>query len=369
MRIQHSSFIKPLSVLFAVGWLAAEAAAQDLTWPQLVQHPEFWPAQCHLKHGFDFQSGASVKAGETVNVLAIHAKQIEVGTVSGKAISFDVSPDDTDVLEAARSEYAKLTPKQRALTYAVILRDQTLWPYRLTLKSSFDLSGGKRVNKNDQVIFRGVRGQRLEVGSEKYDTRFEVDPSDTDLMEQARTFVEMPDGAPSRLVAELQPNLINAATARPDPLNTNSLPRYFAFIRAANFCPMSQRFMPKLVNFYNEMKPKHPEFEVIYLSCDGNVPDVEQFARTNGFSWPTVTYQRSGYLFQVIPHLQPLMPQFTVMDQRGHVLVSGVGEAENGVIKATSADGSRNMPVPNSVSAEVALKQFAELLNKPGMTH
>ncbi|HWC59384.1 MAG TPA: hypothetical protein VHC44_06790, partial [Verrucomicrobiae bacterium] len=219
------------------GLVVIGAGAEELTWQQLVQHSEFWPAQCHLKRAFDFQSGASVKAGQAVNVLAVHAKQIEVGTISGKAISFDVNPNDTDVLEAAQMEYAKLTPKQRALTYAAILRDQTLWPYRLTLKSSFDLGGGKRVNKGDQVILRSVHGQRLEVGSEKYDTRFDVDPPDTDLMELARQYVETPGGAPSRLVTELQPNLINSTTAQPDPLNTNSLPRYFAFIRAANFCP------------------------------------------------------------------------------------------------------------------------------------
>ena len=176
--------------------------------------------------------------------------------------------------------------------------------------------------------------------------------------------VELPDGAPSRMVTEVQPNLINAATARPDPLNTNSLPRYFAFVRAANFCPMSQRFMPQLVKFYNDMKPKHPGFEVIYLSCDGELPAMEKFAKDNGFSWPTVTYQRSGYLFELIPHFQPLMPQFTVMDQRGHVLITGCGESHNGVIQATSANGKGNEPVPNAQSAAAALQQFAALLDK-----
>lgn len=356
-------------VLFVSFWLTNwVASAQELTWQQLVQHPESWPAQCHLKHGFNFQGGASVNAGDTVDVLEIHANQVEVGTTAAKGFAFDVKPDDTDVLEAARAAYAKLTPKQRALTYAKIFQDQNLWPYRLTLKSTLDLGGGRRMHKGDQVIFRGLKGTRLTVGSEKYDTQFEVDPQDTDLMAQARKYVETPGGAPSRLVTELQPNLINAATGRPDPLNTNSLPRYFAFIRAANFCPMSRRFMPKLVQFYSEMKPKHPDFEVIYLSCDGKMPAMEEFAKDNGFSWPTVTYDRSGYLFQVIPHLQPLMPQFTVMDQRGHVLISGCGEKENGVLKATSADGKGSEPVPTGQSAAAALQQFASLLEKPATT-
>lgn|GEM_PF-2434247 len=356
--------MKTFNLILAVGLLAGVASAQELTWPQLVQHPELWPAQCKLTHGFDFQSGAKVNAGDTVNVLKIHAKQVEVGTTTGKSFAFDVKPEDTDALAAAQTAYAKLTPKQRALTYAKIFQDRNLWPYRLTLKDTLDLGGGRRVNKGDQVIWRAVKGKRLTVGSEKYDTRFEVDPQETDLMEQARKYVELPDGAPSRMIVELQPNLINAATGRPDPLNTNSLPRYFAFIRAANFCPMSQRFIPQLVKFYHDMKPKHPDFEVIYLSCDGKLPAMEKFARDNGFSWPTVTYQRSGYLFELIPHFQPLMPQFTVMDRRGHVLVTGCGEAQNGGVQATSTDGKGSEPVPNAQSAAAALQQFAALLDK-----
>ncbi|HEY9509824.1 MAG TPA: thioredoxin family protein [Verrucomicrobiae bacterium] len=356
--------MKTFPLMLAAGLLAVTVNAQELTWAKLVQHPEFWPAQCKLTHGFDFQSGAKVNASDTVTVLEIHSKQVEVGTTTGKIFAFDVKPDDTDVLAEAQAAYAKLTPEQRALTYAGIFRNQNLWPYRVTLKTSFDLGGGRRVNQGDQVILRSVKGRQLEVGSEKYDTRFEVDPEKTDLMEQARKYVELPDGAPSRMVVELQPNLINALTGQPDPLNTNALPRYFAFVRAANFCPLSQHFMPELVKFYNEMKPKHPDFEVIYLSCDGKLPDLEKFAKDKGFSWPTVTYQRSGYLFEVIPHLQPLMPQLTIMDQRGHVLITGCGEARNGIVQATSSNGKGSEPVPNAQSAAAALQQFAALLSQ-----
>jgi hypothetical protein len=365
--------MKTFNLILAVGLLAGVAGAQELTWPQLVQHPELWPAQCHLKHGFDFQSGAKVNAGDTVDVLEIHAQQVEVSTTTGKGFAFDVKPEDTDVLEAARTAYAKLTPRQRELTYAKIFQDQTLWPYRLTLKDTLDLGHGRRLHKGDQVVFRGVKGRRLEVAIIKlgtaYDaepqvTVFEVNPQETDLMEQARKFVELPGHAPSRLIAQLQPFLINSTTAQPDPLNTNTPPRYLAFIRAAHFCPMSQRFLPKLAKFYQEMKPKHPDFEVIYLSCDQQVPAMEKFAQDTGFSWPTVPYKQTSYLYIVRPHLQSLMPQFTVMDPRGQVLISGVGEAENGVVQATSSDGNGNQPVANGISAAAALDQFAALLAK-----
>lgn len=370
--------MKTLTLILAAGLLAVTASAQELTWQQLVKHPEMWPAQCKLTHGFDFQSGAKVNAGDTVDVLEIKANQVEVGTTSGKSFAFDVKPGDTDLLEAAKAAYAKLTPKQRALTYPQIFKDQTLWPYYLTLKDTLDLGHGRRVHKGDRVIFDGLKGRKLEVEIVKlgpgYDaepqvTTFEVDPQETDLMEQARKFVELPDHAPSRLVAQLQPYLINAATDEPTPLNTNAPPRYFAFVRAANFCPMSQRFLPKLAKFYDEMKQKHPDFEVIYLSCDQKKPDMEMFAKKVGFSWPTVPYKQTSYVYILRPHLQILMPQFTVTDLRGNVLISGVGEAENGVVQATGADGHGNKPVLNGISAAAALQQFASLLDKPTDGH
>lgn len=356
--------MKHLILLLAALLLADAALAQDLTWQQLVQHPELWPTQCTLKRGFNFQSGASVKAGQTVNVLEIHANQIVVGTITGKAISFDVKPTDTDVLEAANAANAKLTPKQRALTYAAIFKNKDLWPYRLTLKDSFDLSGGNRVNKGDQVVFRDFVNGKLEVSVEKYNTLIDLAPTDTDLMEQARKFVEDPTSAPSRMLEELQPNLIGSTTGQPAPLNTNSLPRYFVFLRGGNFCPICQRFTPALVKFYNETKPKHPEFEVIYLSCDGDTATMAKFAQAEGFSWPAVSYERSSYLFQVIPCFKPSIPQLTVMDRRGKVLISGVGESQNGKIQASGAGGG-SASVSGGQSAADALQQFAALLDKP----
>ena len=130
---------------------------------------------------------------------------------------------------------------------------------------------------------------------------------------------------------------------------------------------MSQRFLPQLVKFCGEMKQKHSDFEVIYLSCDQNQPDLETFAKKTGFSWPTVTYKQTSYLYSIVPHFQNLMPQFTVLDLRGHVLVSGCGEAENGVVQATSANGSGHEPVPNAQSAAAALQQFATMLDNAAL--
>lgn len=357
--------MKTLNLFLAICLVATTVAvAQELTWQQLLQKPQFWPTQCTIKKSFEFQSGKGVKAGQTMNILEMHPDEIVLGTTDGR-MSFGTKPTDTDALTVANDAYAKFTPKQRDLTYAAILQNKDLWPYRLTMKDAFDLSGGHRVNKGDQVVFRDVKNGKLVVSVEKINTLIDVTPQDTDLMEQARKFVDDPGSAPSRMIAELQPNLIGSTTGRPALLDTNSLPRYIVFLRGGNFCPICQRFMPSLVKFYNETKPKHPEFEVVYLSCDGNAAEMEKFANAEGFSWPAVNYQRSSYLFQVIPYFKPPIPQLTVMDQRGHVLISGVGEMQNGTIQASAADGGKNASASGGQSAADALQQFAALLDKP----
>jgi hypothetical protein len=355
--------MKHLSLLLAIFLLAIPAGAQDLTWAQLLKRPELQPTQCVLKKSLEFQSGKSVKAGQTMDILEIHPNEIVLGTADGQ-LSFGVKPTDTDVLAAANAAYAKLTPKQRALTYAAIFQNQDLWPYHLTVKEAFDLGGGRRINKGDQVAFRKVIGGKLEVSTEKFDTRFEVQPQETDLMEQARKYVDDPASAPSRLIEELQPNLINSVTGAPDPLDTNSLPRYLVFLRGGNFCPICQRFLPSLAKFYNDTKPKHPEFEIIYLSCDGNTAAMSKFAKAEGFSWPAVSYQRTGYLSLVIPYFKAPIPQLTVMDRRGKVLITGVGERQNGTIQASAGSGGSTQ-ISGGQSAADALNQFAALLDKP----
>lgn len=345
------------------GLMVASAAAQDLTWAQLLNRPELWPAQCMLKKSLQFQSGKSVKTGQTLDILEMHPGEIVLGTTDG-SMNFGVKPTDTDALAVANAAYARLTPKQRELTFAAILKNKDLWPYTLKMKESYDLSGGHRVNKGDQVVFRDLINGKLEVSVEKFNTRFEIKPQDTDLMEQARKFVEDPAGAPSRLIQELQRNLISSTTGAPAPLGTNALPRYLVFLRGGDFCPICQRFIPSLVRFYNETKPGHPEFEIIYLSCDGSAADMEKFAKAEGFSWPAVSYERTSYLFQVIPHFKPPIPQLTVMDRRGKVLISGVGENQNGTLQASAASGG-SAAVSGGQSAAQALQQFAALLETP----
>ena len=60
--------MKILNALLAICLMAGAAAAQELTWTELANRPELWPAQCTVKSAIKFEGGASVQPGQKVEV-------------------------------------------------------------------------------------------------------------------------------------------------------------------------------------------------------------------------------------------------------------------------------------------------------------
>ena len=356
-------FLVTVSVLLAA---RSTATAGELTWQELARRPELWPAQVTVKVAMKFQGGTTVQPGQKANVVEVKANEIDLVTTDGK-MNFAADPDETDVLALAGEAYAKLTPKQRELTYASIVQKKDLWPYRVTITRGFTLAPGKDVQVGDQVLVKDIQPGKVDVVSEKLNARFAVAMPATDLMAQARRFVEDAQAGPrllamrkmaeeklaaeqkaqadkikavGRVVLELEGKLINSQTGQPEPLDTQSLPRYFVFLRGQSSCPITRRFAPTFVKYCAEMKPKHPEFDVIYLTIE-DMPETEKFAKELGFSWRTVTYENTT-MPSVNPSIDGRIPQLIVMDRNGRILANGIQN-----------------------DAPVALKQLDALLKQP----
>ncbi len=341
--------MKKLACVWAfVFSLGVIAFAEDLTWQELAQRPELWPARCTVKQAIKFEGGASVQAGQVVDVLDFKGNEAELETTDGR-VNFAAEPDETDVLDVARAAYAKLTPKQRALTYPLIVQQKDLWPYRVTITKSFSLAPGKIVQVGDQVLVKDIQPGKVDVVSEKLNARFGVALPATDVMAQARKFVEDDQAGPrllamqraaeeklaaeqkaqadkikaeGRVALELEGKLINSITGQREPLDTNSLPRYIVFLRGQSTCPITRRFAPTVIKYCAEMKPKHPEFELVYLTIE-DLPETEKFAKELGFSWRTVTYENTT-MPCVNPYIDGRIPQLIVMNRDGKVLANGI---------------------------------------------
>jgi hypothetical protein len=359
--------MKALSALLMAGGMAFAAAAQELTWTELAGRPELWPTQCTVKDTIKFEGGVSIPAGTTVDVIDFKGSEADMKTPDGKTY-FAAEPDDTDVLDVARAAYAKLTPRQRALTYPSISQQKDLWPYKVTITRGFSLAPGKVLAVGDQVLVKDVQWNKVDVVSEKLNARFGVTPPATDLMAQVRKFVEDNSAGPrllavqkaeadklaaeqqaradtikaeGRVAVELEGKLINSQTGQPEPLNTNAWPRYIVFLRGQSTCPITRNFAPTFIQYCNSIKSTHPEVEVVYLTIE-DLPETFKFAKELGFNWRTVSYENTT-MPCVNPYIDGRIPQLIVMDRDGKVLANG--------IQSTAPD---------------ALQQLKALLNQPG---
>jgi hypothetical protein len=356
-----------LNPLIIICLLAGTAAGQELTWTELASRPELWPAQCTVKNTIKFEGGVSIPAGATVDVVDFKGGEADMKTTDSKTY-FAAEPDDTDVLDVARAAFARLTPKQRALTYPLVIQRKELWPYRVTITRTFNLAPGKTVLAGDQVLVKDVQPGKVDVVSEKLNARFGVTLPATDLMAQARIFVEDDSAGPrllamqkaaeekvaaeqkakaeaikaeGRLAVELEGKLINSQTGLPEPLNTNAWPRYVVFLRGQSTCPITRNFAPTFIKYCNGIKSTHPEVEVVYLTIE-SLPDTFKFARELGFDWRTVSYEDTT-MPCVNPIIDGRIPQLIVMDRDGKVLANGIQS-----------------------TAPAALQQLEALLKQPG---
>ncbi len=342
--------------------IASVGFSQELSWAELARRPELWPAQCTIKQGVAFQDGVRVAAGQTLRVHQVKANEAEVGTLDGRT-DFTVGPDETDLLAVAQAAYARLTPRQRALTYPAIARQKELWPAEVALAKSFDLGGGISLHAGAKIAVVAVLPDRLTLHIPQGD--FQVAPYATDVMAQARQFVEDPQAGPRflaaqqqlagaqkqaaeqrvadekqaaqvRIYTELQGKLVNSLTDRPEPLDARAPPHYLVFFRGSSTCPITNRVAPGFIQWYHEMKPRHPDFEVIWIMTESPA-DTARFARKLGFSWRAVTYESTPSMPEVNRPITGLLPQLIVMDPSGRILIDASQNAVPGAIRQLDA--------------------------------
>ncbi len=99
--------------------------------------------------------------------------------------------------------------------------------------------------------------------------------------------------------------------------------KYFAFYYSASWCPPCRIFTPKLVDFYNSFKPKHPDFELIFVCQDNSSDDMLAYMKKDKMKWPAVRYndiestKANQFAADSIPNL-------VLLDASGKVLANNI---------------------------------------------
>ncbi len=333
--------MKSLRLLALACAFAPAAFAQDLTLAELAGRPEFLPTQVTLKQPVKLQGRPGFAVGQKLTVVSVSGTRVELETPDGRS-TFSTKVEDTDVLSAAQAEWKKLTPEQRALTYAALLQRKDLWTYRVKLTQPMQLSGGT-LPIGEPAILVGLEGDKLLLVHEARKFMFNAEARGTDLLASARQLVVDKNAFPSRVSEDLMGKLVNPATGAPAPLDAKAEPKYYVFYRGAGWCGPCVQFSPSLVKFYKETKPKNASaFEVVFISGDKTPADMKAYAAKVGFAWSSVPQQRQPEMQIVNRLFTNLIPQLVITDRAGTV-----------VIDSAKTGGPDNAP-----------RQFSALLKK-----
>lgn len=71
-------------------------------------------------------------------------------------------------------------------------------------------------------------------------------------------------------------------------------PKFTALYFSAQWCGPCRMFTPKLVEWYNSFKPKHPDFELVFVSADRDAAAMQEYIKSDNMPWPYVQFDKAG---------------------------------------------------------------------------
>ncbi len=66
--------------------------------------------------------------------------------------------------------------------------------------------------------------------------------------------------------------------------------KHLAFYYSAQWCPPCRAFTPELVEAYNQIKAKHPDFELIFVTSDRDAQAMTKYITDYNMPWPSVRF-------------------------------------------------------------------------------
>ena len=89
--------------------------------------------------------------------------------------------------------------------------------------------------------------------------------------------------------SKVEPRLFQVADGKKlDYKKPAKSPKYTALYFSAHWCPPCRAFTPKLVEWYKGFKPKHEDFELVFVSRDKDDAAQLDYMKEAGMPWPAV---------------------------------------------------------------------------------
>ena len=121
--------------------------------------------------------------------------------------------------------------------------------------------------------------------------------------------------------AELNGKLVALRGKSALPYAAPDLPKakYIALYFSAGWCGPCHQFTPDLVKFYNELKPNHPEFEIVFMSRDLGQNAMEKYMGEMAMPWPAMRYA-AAKSSRLSKYGGPAIPCLVLLNEKGEVL-------------------------------------------------
>jgi nucleoredoxin len=243
---------------------------------------------------------------------------------------------DTDVLAAANTAYAAMSPAQRSLDAKTIAARADLWPSKVTALRKYKSGEGKEVEflqPGTELDFGTFDGTWVRAKNPRGMSVNGLALHETDLVERVRAVLETKRApAAHRVLSELHGKTVNLRTAKKANLNAKAPPEFVLLYFSASWCGPCREFSPKLVRFYEQnKKDAGKRFEIVWISRDHSEAEMQQYAKESGFPWLAVAWGKLGEIPIAQAHDVGGIPDLVMLDATGALVAdSYVGREYQG---------------------------------------
>lgn len=302
--------------LFVASAFAAEAPPEKLTWNDLINHPERWPATCKLTKDIRFSPTDGLKAGTVCRISAVPGAQAQLLADNSQ---FEAPADFIDLLDEANAAWAKLTPDQRALTPQMVIKDPSLWPAEVTVSEeqnfgSFKIKAGETL----PMLFITPQ-QELALAGKGQKQWAPVPMSMTDIFARSRELAGTPkDKRPGRMAKLLDGKLVDNEGK---PAAAKEAEHYIIYWSGSQ-CEWCKQYNAKFVAYVNKTLADRKDTQVIGIGSDKQMPTYYAYAKKNEYTWPILPNENS-ILLSALGELGTIqMPGIIVFDKNGTIVAS-----------------------------------------------
>lgn len=89
---------------------------------------------------------------------------------------------------------------------------------------------------------------------------------------------------------------------------------------SALWCGPCRKFTPNLVAYYNKVSAAHPEFEIVFVSCDKSASAMEKYMRDDQMPWPALSFDKVAANTGLNKYAGSSIPCLVVVDENGKVI-------------------------------------------------